>query len=304
MHTSWRGVLPAVTTPFTADLGVDHDRLGEHCGRLVDAGCVGVVPCGSLGEGATLTAEEKVEVVATCVQSVGARAAVVPGVAALSTSQACSLARGAERAGCSALMVLPAYAYSTDWRESKHHVAAVIAATELPCMLYNNPAAYGTDFVPEQIAELAAEHANLVAVKESSSDVRRITELRRLLGDRLELLVGLDDVIVEGIAAGAVGWIAGLVNAFPEETIRLFELARDGDEEAEPLYRWFLPLLRLDTKPKLVQLIKLAQELVGQGDWRVRPPRLPLEGSERAEAEAVIRTALDSRPRAQAAHVL
>ena len=295
--TSWRGVLPALTTPFTAELAVDHDRLAEHCVRLVDAGCVGLVPCGSLGEGATLTAEERVEVVATCVDAAGSRAAVVPGIAALSTAEACRLARDAERAGCSALMVLPSYAYATDWREAKHHVAAVIAATDLPCMLYNNPIAYGTDFLPHHIAELAAEHANLVAVKESSSDVRRVTELRRLLGDRLELLVGLDDLIVEGIAAGAVGWIAGLVNAFPEESVSLFELARDGDDEAERLYRWFLPLLRLDTKAKLVQLIKLVQELVGQGDWRVRPPRLPVVGEERAHVEAVVRTALEQKAR-------
>ncbi|MBA3843141.1 MAG: dihydrodipicolinate synthase family protein [Actinobacteria bacterium] len=296
MPTSWRGVLPALTTPFTPDLEVDHARLAEHCSWLVDAGCIGVVPGGSLGEGATLTAQEKVETFQTCVDTVGARAAVVPGIAALSTAAAVELARGAEQAGCNGLMVLPAYAYPTHWREAKAHVAAVIAATSLPCMLYNNPVSYGTDFAPEQIAELAAEHPNLVAVKESSTDVRRVTELKRLAGERLEVLIGVDDLIVEGVAAGAVGWIAGLVNAFPEESVALFELARDGNRaEAARLYDWFLPLLRLDTKPKLVQLIKLAQELVGHGDWRSRPPRLALDEAERAEATAVIEHALTHR---------
>ncbi|MHB8643868.1 MAG: dihydrodipicolinate synthase family protein [Gaiellaceae bacterium] len=296
MTTNWRGVLPALTTPFKENLEVDHPLLADHCSRLVDAGCVGVVPGGSLGEGATLSPGDKVEVFATCVDAVGSRAAVVPGIAALSTAGAVELATAAEEAGCDGLMVLPAYAYAMDWREAKQHVATVIAATALPCMLYNNPVAYGTDFTPEQIAELAAEQPNLVAVKESSTDVRRITELRRLVGERLELLVGVDDLIVEGIAAGAVGWIAGLVNAFPEESVALFELARDGScEEATRLYEWFLPLLRLDTKPKLVQLIKLAQELVGQGDWRSRPPRLALDENERAEAIAIIKHALEHR---------
>lgn len=296
MSVNWHGVLPALTTPFTRELAVDHDLLSAHCERLVEAGCVGVVPSGSLGEGATLSADEKVSVVATCVGSVGTEGSVVPGIAALSTASAVELARRVEDAGCGGLMVLPPYAYATDWREMKEHVSAVIAATGLPCMLYNNPAAYGTDFTPEQIFELAAEHPNLAAVKESSGDVRRVTELRRLLSTRLEVLVGLDDMIVEGIAAGACGWIAGLVNAFPAESVRLYELATDGQVDAvRELYEWFLPMLRLDTKPKLVQLIKLAQELAGQGDWHVRPPRLPLVGEERADAEATIRLALSER---------
>jgi 4-hydroxy-tetrahydrodipicolinate synthase len=296
MSVNWQGVLPAITTPFTSDLAVDHDVLSAHCERLVAAGCVGVVPSGSLGEGATLSPDEKVAVVATCVGAVGAAASVVPGIAALSTAAAVELAQRVEAAGCTGLMVLPPYAYSTDWREMKEHVAAVISATGLPCMLYNNPAAYGTDFTPDHIFELAAEHSNLAAVKESSGDVRRVTELRRLLAGRLNILVGIDDVIVEGIAAGACGWIAGLVNAFPAESVRLYELATDGQTDAaRELYEWFLPMLRLDTKPKLVQLIKLAQELAGQGDWHLRPPRLPLVGDERRDAEATIRLALSER---------
>jgi 4-hydroxy-tetrahydrodipicolinate synthase len=195
-------------------------------------------------------------------------------------------------------MVLPPYVYSTDWREMKAHVAAVLRATALPCMLYNNPVAYGTDFLPEHIAELAAEFANLRAVKESSTDVRRLTAIRALVGDRLELLVGVDDAIVEGVAAGAVGWIAGLVNAFPAESVALFRAAREGRHaEVEALYRWFLPLLRMDTVPKFVQLIKLAQEKVGRGSSRTRPPRLALDGEERRTAERALDQALAARPR-------
>jgi 4-hydroxy-tetrahydrodipicolinate synthase len=301
MKVDWQGVIPAITTPFDADLTVDHGFLAEHGGRLIDDGCTGLVPLGSLGEGATLSAAEKRAVLATCVAAVGSRAPVIAAVSALGTAEAVALARDAEAAGCSGLMVLPPYVYSTDWREMKAHVAAVIAATGLPCMLYNNPVAYRTDFLPEQIAELAAEFPQLAAVKESSTDVRRITAIRALLGDRLEVLVGVDDAIVEGIAAGASGWIAGLVNAFPAESVALHRYAREGRRrEACELYRWFLPLLRMDTVPKLVQLIKLVQERVGLGTARVRPPRLPLEGDELREALATIETALAARPRLEA----
>jgi 4-hydroxy-tetrahydrodipicolinate synthase len=179
----------------------------------------------------------------------------------------------------------------------KAHVAAILAATDLPCLLYNNPLAYKTDFVPEQVKELADAFPNLEAVKESSADVRRVAAIRVLLGDRLKVLVGVDDMIVEGIAAGAVGWIAGLVNAFPFESVALFRHAAEGrTRETRELYRWFLPLLRLDTVPKFVQLIKLAQERVGKGTSQVRPPRLPLDGTERADAVRVIESSLASRP--------
>jgi 4-hydroxy-tetrahydrodipicolinate synthase len=180
----------------------------------------------------------------------------------------------------------------------KAHVAAVLRATGLSCMLYNNPIAYRTDFLPEQIAELAEEFPHLAAVKESSADVRRVTAIRALLGDRLEVAVGVDDLIVEGIEAGATGWVAGLVNALPGESARLFDLARRGKRaEAAALYRWFLPLLRMDTVPKFVQLIKLCQEVVGMGSERVRPPRLTLAGAERRQALATIEAALAARPR-------
>jgi 4-hydroxy-tetrahydrodipicolinate synthase len=291
----WRGVIPAITTPFNADGSVDHDFLARHARLLVEAGCTGFVPLGSLGEAATLTRDEKIAVLETLVRAV--RVPIMPGIAALATDEAVRLAQAARDVGCRGLMVLPPYVYSTDWREMGAHVAAVIGATPLPCMLYNNPLAYKTDFTPPQIAELAARFANLAAVKESSGDVRRFAGLRALLGDRLDLLVGMDDAIVEGVSMGAVGWIAGLVNAYPAESVRLFELARSGGAPAAAdLYEWFLPLLRLDTEPKFVQLIKLAQEIVGLGSERVRAPRLVLEGEERAAALTIIAAANAERP--------
>jgi 4-hydroxy-tetrahydrodipicolinate synthase len=206
----------------------------------------------------------------------------------MSTDDAVHLARAADKAGCRGLMVLPPYVYKGDWPETRAHVSAIITATPLSCMLYNNPIAYGTDFLPDQVRELS-DHANLHAIKDSSGDVRRITAMKALLADRLTLLVGLDDAVVEGVAAGATGWVAGLVNALPEESVLLFEHARAGRyAEARELYEWFLPLLRMDAVPKFVQLIKLVQEECGLGSERVRAPRLQLTGAEREMALAVI----------------
>ncbi len=294
---NWNGVLPAITTPFNEDMSVDYGFLAEHGRWMIDAGCAGLVPLGSLGEGATLSPAEKRTILETCVRAIGDRAPVVAAVSSLSTSDAVAIARDAQAIGCSALMVLPPYVYSSDWREMKAHVAAIIRATELPCMLYNNPVAYRTDFVAEQIAELASELPNLEAVKESSTDVRRITAIRALIGNRLEILVGVDDLIVEGIAAGATGWIAGLVNALPAESVAVYRYAMAGRwSEAFALYRWFLPLLRMDTVPKFVQLIKLVQQRVGRGGARVRAPRLELEGAELELAMSTIDRALATRP--------
>jgi 4-hydroxy-tetrahydrodipicolinate synthase len=242
-------------------------------------------------------AEEKQQVLATCVKTLESQAPVVAGVAALSTAEAVSLAKAAEAAGCSGLMVLPPYVYLGDWRETKAHVAAVFSATKLSCMLYNNPIAYKVDFVPSQVKELLDEHPNFHAIKESSADVRRVMALRALCGDRLRILVGVDDAIVESIAAGAEGWVAGLVNAFPRESVELVRLAAAGDTKgAFELYRWFLPLLRMDTVPKFVQLIKLVQQETGMGTARVRPPRLELVGEELENARKVIAEASASHP--------
>lgn len=297
MDMVWRGVMPAITTPFREDLSIDHEFLAKHVNWLVDHGSRGIVALGSLGEAATLTFAEKVEILQTCVDAVGKRVPIIAGVSSLSTTEAVELAQAAESAGCSGLMVLPPYVYRGTWDETRAHFSAVISATGLSCMLYNNPVAYGTDIVPEQVLELADLHTNLHAVKESSTDVRRISGIRAVLDDRLAIFVGVDDAIVEGMAVGAVGWIAGLVNAMPKESIELFELCRRKEWGlAFDLYRWFLPLLRLDTVPKFVQLIKLVQQEVSMGDERVRAPRYVLSGEERRAALKVIADSLATRP--------
>jgi len=290
----WAGVMPATTTPFDEELKIDHALVVQHAKWLVDHGCTGIVTPGSLGESATLSFDEKLAIWSTVVAAVGDRVPVVAAIASLSTREAVQLAERAADLGCSGLMVLPPYVYRSDWREMKAHIEAVFRATKLSCMLYNNPIAYGTDFLPEQIKELASEHENIEAVKESSTDVRRITWIRELVGDRLAVFVGVDDAIVEGIAVGAVGWIAGLVNALPRQSVDLFNHAMNGErKKAIELYNWFLPLLRMDTVPKFVQLIKLVQQEVGMGSTRVRPPRLELSGAELEDALRVIRHALN-----------
>jgi 1-pyrroline-4-hydroxy-2-carboxylate deaminase len=294
---NWKGVIPAITTSFNKDLSVDHGFLAEHCRWLLDNGCSGIVALGSLGEGATLSFDEKLAVVRTCVNAVGERGPVVGSISALTTSEAVALAKAATDLGCDALMVLPPYVYPGDWREMKTHVASVFEATPLSCMLYNNPVAYGTDFLPEQIRELAAEHGNFEAVKESSTDARRVSAIRALVDRRLEISVGVDDAVLEAIGVGATGWIAGLANALPRESAELFNCGLNGDsEKAFELYRWFLPLLRMDTVPRFVQLIKLVQAEVGMGNARVRPPRLELAGPEIDEIRKTIRHALQHRP--------
>ena len=301
---NWHGVMPAMTTCFDSNLQVDHAFMTRHAQWLLENGCTGIVSLGSLGEAATLAFDEKTAILKTIVSAVNGRAPVVAAISALSTSEAVALARAAEKAGCSGLMVLPPYVYRGDWRETKAHMAAIFSATPLSCMLYNNPVVYGTDFLPEQILELASEHPNFHAVKESSTDVRRVTAIRALASDRLSIFVGVDDAIVEGIAAGATGWIAGLVNAFPAESVALFDLAMQGrPREAFELYRWFLPLLRMDTVPKFVQLIKLVQHETGNGNARVRPPRLELTGDELEAALETVREALANRPTAATAPV-
>jgi len=294
---NWYGVMPAMTTPFDANLNVDHAFLELHARWLLDNGCTGLVMLGSLGEGATLEHAEKIAILKTAVRVSDGKTPVVAAIAALSTAHAVQLAKDAEQVGCSGLMVLPPYVYTSDWREMKQHIAAVLEATSLPCMLYNNPVAYKTDFLPEQIQELAAEHPNLAAVKESSADARRVAAIRSLLDDRLAMFVGVDDVLVETVYLGATGWIAGLVNAFPAESVELFNLAIAGKkDEAFALYRWFLPLLRMDTVPKFVQLIKWVQGETGTGSATVRPPRLVIAGAELAEAKATLATALANPP--------
>ena len=297
MTMKWQGVMPAITTGFNPDLSIDHDFVAKHVTWLVDNGCTGIVTPGSLGEGNTMTFEERSAVWATVVKAVGERVPVVAAISALSTAEAVEQAKTAAKQGCQGLMVLPPYVYQGDWREMKAHVAACFKATPLSCMLYNNPVAYGTDFVPEQIQEQANEFENFQAVKESSTDVRRVTAIKALIGNRLDLFVGVDDAIVEAIPVGAVGWVAGLVNALPKESVDLFNYTMRGEmEKALPLYHWFLPLLRLDTVPKFVQLIKLVQQEVGMGNTHVRSPRLKLVGAELEQTRALIQQQLAHIP--------
>jgi 4-hydroxy-tetrahydrodipicolinate synthase len=295
-QSDWTGVFPAITTPFRPDGAVDEPFLATHVKWLLDAGCRGVVALGSLGEGATLTFEEKLRILQVCRTVTASHVPLVASISGLGTAECVALAREAARAGCDGLMVLPPYVYRGDWRETEAHFSSVLDATPLSCMLYNNPIAYGTDLSAEQIGELARKHRNVHAVKESSGDVRRLTAVRALLGNRLALFAGLDDMILEAVAVGADGWVAGLVNALPTESVTLVDLAKAGKmEEALRLYAWFLPLLRFDTVPKFVQLIKLVQAEVGMGSELVRAPRLQLSPAEREEALKVVRKRLAHR---------
>jgi len=294
---NWKGVMPAITTCFREDFSVDHGFMATHCGWLLDNGCTGIVALGSLGEGATLSLDEKRQILRNCIDAVHGRGSVVASISALTTSEAVALAKAATDLGCDGLMVLPPFVYQGDWREMKTHVAAVFQATPLSCMLYNNPVAYGTDFFPEQIHELAVEHENFEAVKESSTDARRVSAIRALLDRRLQISVGVDDAVLEAIGVGATGWIAGLANALPRESVELFNCGINGEsDKAFELYRWFLPLLRMDTVPNLVQLIKLVQAEVGMGNPHVRPPRLELVGRELEQTRKIICDALRTRP--------
>jgi len=294
---NWNGVLPALTTAFDQNHQLDLTFTSRHASWLVENGCNGVIALGSLGEAAAQTPAEKRALLAALVAAFAGKAPVVAAISALSTAEAVELARMAAGEGCSGLMILPPYVYLGDWRETRAHVAAILQATELTSILYNNPVAYGTDFLPTQIADLAAEFPQLAAVKESSTDVRRVTAIRALLGERIRCFVGVDDAIVEGIQVGATGWVAGLVNAFPRESVELFRLASEAKmEECFALYRWFLPLLRLDTVRKFIQLIKQVQQEVGIGAARVRAPRLELVGQELAEVQQIVAHAQQTRP--------
>ena len=299
MSIQWKGVMPATLTQFNADLSIDHALMAEHAKWLVEHRCSAIIVHGSLGEGATLSFDEKVALQKTYVAATP-NTPIIPGIAALSTQEAVALAKAAKDNGCRGLMVLPPYLYSSDWREMKAHMTAVISATDLPCIIYNNPVAYKTDFTPAHIKELADELPNVEAVKESSTDARRIAGIREVCGDRVVLGVGVDDCALEGFAMGAKFWITGVGDAFPAYNVKLFELAMAGKiEEAMPIYHWMLPMLRMDTVVKFVQLIKLQQNLATGGKLgnnRVRPPRLELVGAELAEATAIIELALATAP--------
>jgi 4-hydroxy-tetrahydrodipicolinate synthase len=296
MNVDWQGVFPASLTFFREDFSLDLPAIARHLNVMIESGCRGVVMLGTLGENTSLEFNEKVEVVRAAVTVVKKRVPVLVGVAECSTALACRFAAAAHELGADGLMVLPAMVYPSDPRETVMHFRAVAAASPLPIMCYNNPLAYTVDITPAMFAEMADE-PRFVAIKESSADLRRITDLHNACGDRYRIFSGVDDLALESIYLGAVGWIGGLVNAFPRENQLLWELATSGrHDEARQLYRWYMPLLHLDTHVKLVQYIKLATVENGLGSETVRPPRLPIIGREREEILETIRRAIEARP--------
>lgn len=295
-NIQWRGVYPAATTQMKRDESIDIDSTLEQLDVMVKEGVDGLILLGTVGENGSLDYQEKIELITTAVRHIGGRVPVLTGVAEASTRTACRFAADAEKAGVNGLMVLPAMIYKADASEAKAHFRAVAAATDLPIMIYNNPVSYGIDLSPNDLAELANE-PKFVAIKESSEDVRRITDIRIACGDRYQLFCGVDDLILESLAVGATGWVSGLVNAFPAENRRLWDLATSGRwDEARALYRWYTPLLHLDTHPKLVQYIKLAAQECGLGAEWVRAPRYPLAGAERERILKLVRQAIAARP--------
>ena len=296
MNVNWRGVFPALTTQFRDDQALDLEATARHLERLVSAGIHGAVMLGTVGENCSLEYAEKLEVLRIAVRQANGRVPVLAGVAECTTALACRFAADAQRAGVQGLMVLPAMVYKSDPRETIAHFRAVARASDLPILCYNNPVSYGVDITPRMFADLADE-PKFVAIKESSENVRRVTDLKIACGDRYLLFCGVDDLIFESLALGAVGWVAGLVNAFPEENRLLWDLATSGrHEEALKVYRWYTPLLHLDTHVKLVQYIKLAMAETGLGSETVRAPRLPLTGKEREDILTIIRQATRTRP--------
>jgi 4-hydroxy-tetrahydrodipicolinate synthase len=296
MKPKWRGVFPAVTTSFREDESLDLDATCKHVETLIQSGVHGVIMLGTVGENCSLEYDEKLRVLASAVRSVSHRVPVLTGVAECSTALACRFAQDAQRAGVDGLMVLPAMVYKSDPRETIRHYRTVAKATDLPILCYNNPVSYGVDITPTMFAELADE-PKFVAIKESSENVRRITDLKNRCGDRYALFCGVDDLVLESVLLGAEGWVAGLVNAFPKENQLLWELATSGQfDKALKIYRWYAPLLHLDTHVKLVQYIKLAMAETGLGKETVRAPRMPIAGSEREEVLGIIREAIRTRP--------
>ena len=292
----WRGVYPAVTTQFRPDFSVDIQATLQHIDALLAAGVHGLIMLGSVGENTTLEFGEKREVLQATVAHVKGRVPVLTGVAETTTHLACRFAQEAFQCRADGLMVLPAMIYKADGREAMAHFRSIAAATPLPIMVYNNPVAYHVDLTPTMFTELA-DVKTLVAIKESSDNVRRITDLINTVGDRYVLFSGVDDLALESMLLGATGWVSGLVDAFPQENIKLWNLAMAGKwEEAREIYRWFTPLLHLDTHTKLVQYIKLCMAEVGLGSETTRPPRLPIVGAEREQVLAIIRKAIATRP--------
>jgi dihydrodipicolinate synthase/N-acetylneuraminate lyase len=294
---TWSGVFPAVTTQFRDNLSLDIDATARVMEALIRDGVSGLIVCGTVGENCSLTIAEKVAIMEAAKSVARGRVPVICGVAEFTTAFAIDTARQAARAGVDGIMVMPALVYSSKPHETAAHFRAVANATDLPVMVYNNPPIYKNDVTPPILASLA-DCETIVCFKESSGDTRRFTDLRNMVGDRFVLFAGLDDVVVESVMVGAVGWVSGMSNAFPREGETLFRLARAGRyDEAMPLYQWFMPLLHLDARPDLVQCIKLCEHIMGRGTHLTRPPRLALTPAEKAEVEGLMKAALANRPK-------
>lgn len=294
--TVWSGVFPAVTTKFTPELRLDRGAMERHFAWQLASGVDGLITTGSLGEGSTLASDEKLEIARIAIAVAQSRVPVIATVAETTTAAAVRFAEAAAAAGVAGLMVLPGMQYVSDRREAVTHIRAVARAVRLPVMVYSNPVAYRVDVDLAALEELASE-SNIVAIKESSDDVRRVTDLLARFGDRFRIFAGVDNLALESLQMGAVGWVAGLVNAFPGETVAIYRLTKAGRlDEALAIYRWFAPLLKLDVSTKLVQNIKLAEAIVEVGNEIVRPPRLALAGAERTAILGIIREAVATRP--------
>ncbi len=292
----WHGVIPAATTQFDETLAVDIPATRRVQDALVRDGVHGMIVIGTVGENNSLEREEKLAVIASAAEAAGGRIPVIAGVSELTTPRACAFAEAAEKAGATGLMVLPAMVYVPAEHELEAHFRAVAASTSLPVMLYNNPPAYRVSIGARTLANLA-DVPNIVAVKESAPDPRRFTDLYNICGDRYVLFAGLDDVALEGLVLGARGWVSGLTNVFPRESIALWDAVQRGDlATALRIYRWFMPLLHLDAEHDLVQSIKLAEAVMGRGSERVRMPRMPLQGERRAEVIRLVEAAEAARP--------
>lgn len=302
MPLSWNGVIPALMTEMHEDGSLDHENTARHIESCIAAGCEGFVMLGTLGENSSLSADEKEAVVRGAVEAANGRVPVFSGIAEYTTGLAIETSKRMQKAGAAGLMALPTMVYQTDARESINHFKTLAAAVDLPIMIYNNHMAYKVDLKPEDFVELAASK-NIEAVKESSHDSRRMTDMINVLGDRYKLLCGVDDLMLENVLFGASGWVSGLANSFPREAVQMFNAAKAGrTDEALALYRWFMPMLHLDVAVKLVQYIKLVNSMTGEGAEWVRAPRMTLVGEERQMVIDIVEKALATRPNlAQAA---
>jgi 1-pyrroline-4-hydroxy-2-carboxylate deaminase len=297
MSVNWQGVFPAVCTQFYPDQSLNIPATLKHIDAMLEAGIHGLVMMGSVGENTTLEFTEKKELLKATIDHVGRRVPILTGVAEYTTAGACRWASEAAKLGANGLMVLPPMVYKSDPRETMYHFRTVAGASDLPIMVYNNPPAYKVDITPEMFVDLADE-PKFACIKESSDNPRRITDIKILTGDRYVIFAGVDDLFLECFLLGAVGWVSGLVNAFPAENRLIWDLANAGKwKEALEVYRWYTPLLHLDTHMKLVQYIKLASAECGYGSELCRSPRLPLVGAEREQVLAIIHKAIATRPK-------